>query len=133
MEPINVGALSAAYRRLVLWVGVQLVFAVTGELLIESLEPSWFAIVLSLANTAVVLTSIVMLSIQAFRTAKALGSRVGLLWAIAMVIPLVNLITLLALSSKATRACRKAGIPVGLLGPKMSPNAREANDSGSAG
>ena len=132
-DQINLATLSVAYRRLVLWVGVQILVALAGNLLIASLQPSLIAIVLSLANIAVVLATIVMLSIQAFRTAKALGSRVGVLWAIAMVMPLVNLITLLALSSKATRACRQAGIPVGLLGPKLSPKTREANGSRNAG
>jgi len=52
-----------------------------------------------------------------FRTAQALGSSVAWLWAVGMFLPCLNVITLLLLSSRATHACRAAGIPVGFLGP----------------
>jgi hypothetical protein len=38
-----------------------------------------------------------------------------------MLIPCANIISLLAISSKATNACKANGIPVGLLGPTTSP------------
>jgi O-antigen ligase len=37
-----------------------------------------------------------------------------------MLVPLVNLITLLIFNGKATRALRGAGIKVGLMGPKIA-------------
>jgi hypothetical protein len=54
-----------------------------------------------------------------YRTAKSLGSTSGAIWAIAMLVPLVNVLTLLALSSKASAVCRANGIEIGLLGPRI--------------
>ena len=43
-----------------------------------------------------------------------------MLWAAAILVPLVNVITLVALSLKATKACRANGVEVGLLGPRLA-------------
>jgi hypothetical protein len=40
-----------------------------------------------------------------------------------MLVPLLNVVTLLILSAKATRACRAHGVPVGFLGPKIAADA----------
>jgi hypothetical protein len=66
------------------------------------------------------LTVTIAVAIYAYRTALALGSRAAWVWAIALLVPCVNLITLLILSAKATRVCRRHGIPVGFFGPRIS-------------
>lgn len=73
------------------------------------------AVLVSLAA----LTTFFALAYYGYRTANALGSSVGWLWALAMFVPCLNVITLLVLSSRATRACREHGVPVGFLGPKV--------------
>jgi hypothetical protein len=57
-----------------------------------------------------------------YKLAKALGFGAGstILYLIAMFIPLLNLICLLDLNSKATSILRDAGIKVGLMGAKLS-------------
>lgn len=116
---LNVSELSVAYRRLVLWVGVQLVVAVGGGIAVQIVGPSPLGVTIALARLIGVLVTVVALVLYAYRTAVALGSRVGVLWAVAMLVPFLNLITLLLLSSRATKACRAAGVPVGFLGPKI--------------
>ena len=93
----------------VLWVGVQLLISLA-LLIFDSL-----ALILVPALVA----TIVALAFYAFRTAEALGSSTAPLWALAMLVPCINIITLLVLSSKATEVCRANGIPVGFLGPRV--------------
>ena len=75
--------------------------------------------IFALVQFAVLLVTIGALAIYAYRTASALGSNVGFLWAIAMLIPLLNAITLLVLSARSTKGCREAGVAVGFFGPKL--------------
>lgn len=116
---LDVPKLAVSYRRLVLWFGVQLVISIAGmvggAVLGDTALGALFAVVYLLC----MLVTIGALMYYAYRAAAALGSRLAILWAIAMLIPFLNAITLLVLSSRATKACRKAGIPVGLLGPKL--------------
>lgn len=114
----NVQQLSVSYKRLVLWFGVQLLLAIVGAIALVVLGETVLGIAVALVRVVGLLVTVVALAVYSYRTAVALGSRVGALWAVAMVIPFVNVISLLALSSKATRACRAAGVPVGFLGPK---------------
>ncbi len=108
---LDVAGLAAAYRRLVLWFGVQVI----ASLVMRAGEGSSLGALAGL----VTFTSIVALAVYAYRVAIALGfvKADGWLWAIAMVLPLINVITLLVLSSKARRACRAHGVPMGLCGP----------------
>jgi len=53
-----------------------------------------------------------------YRTSAALGSNVPVVWSIAMLIPLLDAITLLVLSAKSTNVSREAGVAVGFFGPK---------------
>ena len=112
---IDVAALALAYRRLVLWFGAQLVLSFASFGLQPVAEEGVGAIGISLGFLVIVGA----LAYYGYRTATALGSSVGWLWAIAMFVPCVNVVTLLVLSSKATQACRAAGIPVGFFGPKV--------------
>lgn len=63
----------------------------------------------------------IMAIIGAVRLSRALGSHIvtTILVAILMIVPLVNLVTMLVLSMRATRALRKAGVRVGLMGAKV--------------
>ena len=116
----DVPKLAASYRRLVLWFGVQLVIAILGEIASAIVsETTLLGVVIVLARSIGLLVTIVALVIYAYRTAAVLGSPVPFLWSAAMLIPLINAITLLVLSAKSTNACRAAGIPVGLFGPKV--------------
>jgi len=76
---------------------------------------------LALIGPFVVIGTLVAMAFYGYGTAKALGSKVAWLWALAMLIPCANVISLLAISSKATNACKAHGIPVGLLGPSNVP------------
>ncbi|MET0556462.1 MAG: hypothetical protein ABW221_25725 [Vicinamibacteria bacterium] len=114
---IDAPALAGAYRNLVLWFG--------GQLLVNALScgarglQGAAAVLVSLVVLVGMLATLVALVYYGYRTAQALGSTVAWLWAVGMLVPCVNVITLLALSSQATRACRENGIEVGLLGPKI--------------
>lgn len=101
---------ASSYRQLVLWVGGQLVI---------SLSVMLFGRSLSLILVPALVITIVALAIYAYRTADALGSSAAPLWAVVMLVPCINVITLLVLSSKATEVCRANGIPVGFLGPRV--------------
>jgi hypothetical protein len=107
--PTNISALALSYRQLVLWVGVQLLISL-GLLVSNSL---------SLILFPALIVTIIALAFYAYRTAEALGSSSAPLWAVAMLIPCINVITLLVLSSKATDVCRANGVPVGFLGPRV--------------
>jgi len=101
------------------WVGIQLlVYFASGA--IGALEPPpSLSLLIGLFSAGAILVTVVMVLITTYRTAKALGSSVPLLWVIGMFIPLFNVIFLLVLSSKATALCRAHGVPVGFLGPKL--------------
>ena len=103
--PPNVTELAANYRQLVLWVGGQILFGLAAQVF----PPFAF----------LVLVTVIGIMFYAYRTAKSLGSTTAIAWALAMLLPLVNLITLVVLSSKASDMCRTYGIEVGLLGPRV--------------
>lgn len=112
-EDFSVRELAFAYRRLVLWFGAQLVAGVL-SLVVPRVDGVQNPLI-----TIVVLITVVALAYYGYRTAKAMGSSVGWLWAVAMFIPCLNVITLLVLSHRATKACRERGVPVGFLGPEV--------------
>lgn len=107
--PATISNLAVSYRQLVLWVGAQILISV-GLLLLDSL---------ALIFVPALIVTIIALAFYAFRMAEALGSSSALLWAVAMLIPCVNIITLLVLSSKAAEVCRANGVSVGFLGPRI--------------
>jgi hypothetical protein len=102
--------LATVYRQLVLWFGAQLVVALASLI---------FGGVASLMMTLATIATVVALAFYAYSTADALGSSAPGLWGLAMLIPCLNAITLLVISSKATETCRAHGIEVGLLGPRL--------------
>lgn len=105
---LDAAALAKNYRHLVGTVGLQLVLSLF----------VWSDTLTLIFLPAIIATS-TALAYFAYRTAEALGSRSAALWAVAMFIPCMNMITLLALSAKATAACRAVGINVGFLGPEI--------------
>jgi hypothetical protein len=66
-----------------------------------------------------------------YRTAQEMGSGAAWVWAAGMFAPCLNVIVLLVVSGRATSFCRDAGIPVGILGPKV-PGEEPAVDSSEA-
>jgi hypothetical protein len=119
-EPVpDIASLAPNYRNLVLWFGFQLVLGVgTGLGVVTPVFAStqFVPSVVTVAHFGVVIA----LATYAYRTARSLGSKAPLAWAIAMVVPVVNVITILLLSADATRVCRRHGIHVGFLGPRIS-------------
>lgn len=67
--------------------------------------------------------ALIMALIGVWRTASGLGWHVAvrILLLLLMFVPLVNLIVLLVVSGRATRALRAAGYRVGLLGASKNP------------
>jgi hypothetical protein len=116
-EPIpDIPSLALNYRKLVLWFGLQLVFSVgSGTLGLLTQNDDSGRIISMLITLGITIA----LAIYAYRTARSLGSTAGLVWAIAMLVPCVNAITLLILSRNATTVCRQHGIPVGFFGPRI--------------
>ena len=104
----DVHAVARNYRSLVGVFGLQLVLGLFSRLNVAN----------SLVLIAIIATSI-GLAYYAYRTAEALGGKSPALWAIAMFVPCINILSLLALSAESTRVCRAHGIKVGLLGPEM--------------
>jgi hypothetical protein len=115
-KPPDIPRLAHAYRRLVLWFGAQLCVNVVLFFLQPALGQRW-AIPLRIAVIAN-LFIVVALAYYSYRTAEALGAPNPELWVVGLV--LFNFIALALLSSKAATICREKGIPVGLLGPKLS-------------
>lgn len=59
-----------------------------------------------------------------YQLAKALKLGAAWLWCASQIIPIVSLIALLVLNSKATAAIRSKGVAVGLMGANKSELAR---------
>lgn len=101
----DVPAIVANYRQLVLSVFLYVLLSVTVKFV-----PLFFPFLLTVAAACVMF--------YAYRMAKALGSRAPWLWPIGMLLPFLNILGLLDLSSRASAVCRENGIEVGLLGPR---------------
>jgi len=106
------------YRRLVLLVGCQILISFGGTL-IQATQPSDVAALIALLGLAAQLVIVVLMVITGYGLTKRLDAGAPVLWAIGMLIPLLNILVLLAISSKANAWCKARGIPVGLLGPKL--------------
>ena len=116
-KPPDIPRLAHAYRRLVLWFGAQLSLNIVSFALQPVLRQRW-AVPFRTAFVVVNLAIVVALAYYAYRTAEAIGSPDPGIWVVGLV--LFNFIALALLSSKAAAICREKGIPVGLLGPKLS-------------
>jgi len=107
-------AIAKLYRRLVLLVGAQLLLGVLANML--SLMRA-VAGLLALLALPVTIGISIFIAVPAYKLSGRLQAGLPILWAIALFIPCVNILTLLALSSKATTWCRRHGIKVGFFGP----------------
>jgi hypothetical protein len=107
-------AIARLYRRLVLLVGAQLLLGVLANML--SVVRSGGILLLLLAAPVTIGISIFTV-VTAYKLSDRLKAGLPILWAIAMFIPCINIITLLALSATATSWCRRHGIKVGFFGP----------------
>ena len=116
---IDVPSLAAAYKRLVLWFGAQLLMSPVMLVLMFMLDHGPVFFVLLVACLILSLATVVALVIYASRVALALGSNVGFLWGLALMMPYLNIVALLVLSGRAAGACRAHGIPVGFFGPVL--------------
>lgn len=92
------------------------IFALLGSIAAVAIQMavSDIGIILSLAASVVAIVGIV-------RLAGGLGSSVigRVVYAVLMIVPLVNLIVMVILSSRATKALRAAGYEVGFLGARQ--------------
>ena len=102
-------AVALNQRRLILLVAIVLVFYLAQAALMATMPP--IAPLFALAAYVTMLLSIV----SVYRLAKALGFT-AILYAIAMFIPCIGLLTLLVVVSRATSALKRAGIKVGFFG-----------------
>jgi len=58
--------------------------------------------------------------IHVYRLAAAMRSKVAPLWALAVIVPLVNLVAVLCINSIARRLLRRSGLRIGILGAKRA-------------
>ena len=106
------------YRALVLLVGLQILAVVGLTALIPAIAPGEGA-----SGAIEVISAIVRIGlfvagmVVGYQLADALGDGNPWLWALGMLLPVINLIVLVALSSKANAWYQRAGVKVGLLGP----------------
>ena len=114
---LDVRGLASAYRRLVLWFGAQLLlfFPAMAQ---QLAGPGVAGATLGALMLTGSIVTMVALAYYGYRTATALGSDAGWVWGVAMLVPCVNVVTLLLLSAQATRTCKAHGIEVGLFGPR---------------
>ena len=107
------------YRTLVLFYGGQLTLAGLG--MIRRVMPSGAASeVLGVLVSLGVLGSTPALIYFGYRTARAMGSNAPWAWALGMLLPFINIVTLVFLSRRATDICTAAAIPMGFLGPQVA-------------
>lgn len=106
------------YRRIVLLVGAQLLASCFGQVAIGGAQGSEvLVLILSMLMVLAALAVGVLSTIAAYQLTREMGSSAPWLWAIAMFVPCISIVTLLALSQRAQAWCKPRGIKVGLLGP----------------
>lgn len=105
------------YRRLVLLVGVQLLTQIP-RLIVDE-PPSDAQAIVALMSVVVGFITGIVAAVTAYQLAKSLNPKLPALWAVGMFVPLVNILVLLSISSKAQAWCKDRGIPVGFFGPKV--------------
>jgi hypothetical protein len=111
----NAEAIARLYRRLVLLVGVQLLLSFLRAPMVMAAPSA--AVPLSVVFILLFVGSAVALAATAYTLTDHLGAGIPILWAVAMVLPCINIVVLLVLSSKAQAWCKRYGVKVGLLGP----------------
>lgn len=115
--------LLAAYQRFVLWYFVQLVLLIFARLASPAAEWSSLGAALFLLATVAALLTTAGVVLSGYRVAVGIGSDVGWLWALALLVPLASLPAFFLLGRAASRAGREIGLPFGLLGLPQRPSA----------
>ena len=115
----KVESVARLYRRLVLLIGVQLLAVCGLTALIAALVAGGAAAggAVEVLSAVVRIALLVAGMVAGYQLARELGESNPGLWAVGMLVPLIILIVLVALSSKANAWCQRAGVKVGLLGP----------------
>lgn len=113
----NAEVIARLYRRLVILVGIQLVSA----LIVQALAVAQFAgsVLVALVADLLVFGTLIALPVTAYQLTSQMkeGTRSPILWAVMMLLPCVNIFSLLILSNRAQAWCRHYGIKVGFFGP----------------
>ena len=114
-------AIAKIYRRLVLLVGGQLLLGFLVQMMgamagMVSKSANTFFCIVGLFGLMAVAAS-VFIAITAYKLAGRLRAGPPILWAVAMFLPCISIITLLVLSAKAQSWCRLHGVKVGFFGP----------------
>ena len=104
---------ATAYKRVILFVAIEWVCGGVANSQTNGGGGGAVTALLSL----VALAAACALAVFGYRLATSLQLSVPVLWAFGVVLPLLNLIVLLMLSSRAQAECRKHGVKVGLVGP----------------
>jgi hypothetical protein len=114
------------YRTLVLLVGAQILAVVLMPFVIglAALMPEAVFGFLALGFLLAMGVLGVWTMVSVYRVADAIDAGSPVLWVVLQFIPLVSLISLLVLSSKAQTWCRHHGVDVGFLGPTETSLAR---------
>jgi hypothetical protein len=110
-------AVARYFRRLILLVGLSIVLSFSINILGILAAEAGVVAALVLFATAVAFAVGLLSVITAYQLSSRLGSRVAVLWALGMLIPVLSFILLIALSIKTIAWFRARGIDVGLLGP----------------
>ena len=106
------------YRNLVLFYGGQLLLSVV-SVIGRAMPPGLAREVVHTLVSLGVLGSATALIYLGYRTARAMGSDAPWAWALGMLLPCANIVTLIFLSRRAQDICNAAGIPMGFLGPQL--------------
>jgi len=118
-SPVALSAVEAVarlYRQLVLLVGMQLILGFF-QGLTQATSSSGYSFLTAAALMLIGLLVAIAMATTTYKLTGHLGAGMPILWAVAMFLPLVNIVVLLVLSAKAQGWCQRYGIKVGLLGP----------------
>ena len=105
------------YRRLVLLVGVQLLSQIP-RFFVED-PPSDLQMILVLVGMFSGFIASIAAAVTGYELSRDLNLGMSILWAIGLFVPLINILMLLAISSRAQNWCKERGIAVGFFGPKI--------------
>ncbi len=108
----NAEVIARLYRRLILLIGLQILLSIVWRFLLVA-GANLVALLVAIA----LLVSVIAIVVTAYKLAEEMGLGLPILWAVAMLVPCINILTLLVLSGKAQTWCRRYGIKVGFLGP----------------
>jgi hypothetical protein len=124
VDVAQVEAVAENFRKIVVWFGLGQLLAPlimwTVAPAIESAGYQPLAGVFGVICQLSILAATITMVVYVYHLTEAMGSSAPWAWVVAMFLPCVNVIALLALSSNAQTWCRVNGIPVGLLGPSKA-------------